>query len=384
MDRREPPPPGNGSRFSTRAESGRFPSSIRSTLACGGGFLLAGLIAASFGVSRGPREGTLLVRSPEKIWQPSVEGKDGSYIPPDPTKVVPFEVENIGRTPVRVKMVETTCGCTSARIEPSVINPGVIAIVKAHPSPFPTGEQMVAITLHTDSSSTPTVHLRLRIRGMMRPPYLLAGKGDLTFKGKSFASESRAFEVAVVESEGSSPRLPEIRTDLPFVSLSPLVFDHEDVYPGSNAPVRRYTSTLRFVREPPAPYVTGEVTILDPWHSAHVEKLPVSVEVLPGLRAAPSRIVLVAKSSMDWSASATLLIFSDEPDPALRIEVLEGGPLLVRRETADPRATPAFFSIRLKPDLPVRGGEYRLVVRPSTSSAEPITIPVHVRLETSS
>jgi hypothetical protein len=213
---------------------------------------------------------------------------------------------------------------------------------------------------------------------------LLGTSGDLTFRAKSFTSESRAFEISMVEPEGESPRLPEIRTDLSFLSLSPLLLVDEGVYSGSKALVRKYTSMVRFLREPPTPYVTGTVAILDPWHSEHVEKLPVAVEVLPGLRAAPSRILLAAKSPSDWTASATLLVFSDEPDPALRLDIPKGSPLLVRREKADPEATRAVFSIRLKPDLPIKEGEHRLVVRPSTSSSEPITIPVHVRLETSS
>ena len=346
--------------------------------------LLSGLIVTSFGVLSGPREGKLLARNPEKNWQPSVEGKDGSYIPPDPARFVPFEVENVGRTPVRVKTIETTCGCTSAQIEPSVINPGVTAVVKAYPASIPSGEMMVAITLHTDSPLTPSVQLRLRSRGMMRPPYLLDARGDLTFKGRTLTSESRDFEIYVVEPEGSSPRLPEIRTDLSFLALSPPVLVHEGVYSGSNASVRRYRSAVRFVREPPVPYVSGSVGILDPWHSEHVKELPVTAEVLPGLRAAPSRILLVAKSSSDWTASATLFVFSDEPEPDLRFDVPKGSPLLVRRETADPEATRAVFSISLKPDLPIREGEHRLSVRPSSSSAEQITIPVSIRLETSS
>ena len=353
-------------------------------IACGAVMLLAGSMVASIGALKRPREGKLLVTQPEKTWQPDVEGKDGSFVPPDPALFVPFEIENTGRSPVRVRTIETTCGCISAKIEPSVVEPGGTAIVKVFPAAPPTGETTVGITLHTDSPLTPTVSLLLRSRGTMRPPYLLDVRGDLTFKGRSFTSESRDFDVYVVEPEGSSPRLPEIRSDLSFLTLSPLVLVQKGTYSGSNAAFRKYTCTVRFVREPPAPYVSGSVKILDPWHPDHVKELQATAEVLPRLRAAPSRIVITARSSTDWSASAELLVLSDESEPDLHFKVPDDSPLFVRHMATDPDAKRTVFSISLKPDGPIMEREHRLSVRSSSSSADEVTVPVHVLLEPSS
>src|SRR3954469_8492551 len=69
-----------------------------------------------------------------------------------------FKYENTGKTPVRLKSVKTSCGCTVAKTEKEVVGPGEKGEITAtfniggH-----VGTQVKTVTVQTDEPSSPTV-----------------------------------------------------------------------------------------------------------------------------------------------------------------------------------------------------------------------------------
>jgi hypothetical protein len=74
-----------------------------------------------------------------------------------------FKYKNTGDTPVRIKSVKTSCGCTAAQSQKEAIAPGgngeVTATFKIGDR---TGTQVKGVTVETDDAAHPTVELVLK------------------------------------------------------------------------------------------------------------------------------------------------------------------------------------------------------------------------------
>jgi hypothetical protein len=81
----------------------------------------------------------------------------------DAEAVANFKYENKGKTPIKIKNVRTSCGCTVASLKKDVVAPGEKGEVTAtfHIGGR-TGVQQKAITVETDDASQPTMNLMLK------------------------------------------------------------------------------------------------------------------------------------------------------------------------------------------------------------------------------
>ncbi len=236
------------------------------------------------------------------------------------------------------------------KISPNVIAPRSIGTVEVHSTPFPVGEKLVSVTLHTDSHLSPTGELRLRVFGWRRPPFMLQSGAELVYRAHSFREETRELTVLNVELSGSKPRQPLIESELPFLQFTTPVID-EQPYSDPTTVQRTYRYKVKFSSPPPANFA-GDVVVIDPWDRQHSDRIPVRGEALPPFTVAPSRIILRADSPPHGDdASTRLFVFSQIPAPEISAAADQDAtsPLSISRLELDPECLRATFSIGIKP-----------------------------------
>ncbi|WP_372368859.1 DUF1573 domain-containing protein [Candidatus Uabimicrobium sp. HlEnr_7] len=79
---------------------------------------------------------------------------------PDTKKVdMAFEVKNIGNSAITIEKVETSCGCSSAKPDPSFLNPGGTSQIKVHLDPRgKKGHSSWQIKVFTNSVHSPILY----------------------------------------------------------------------------------------------------------------------------------------------------------------------------------------------------------------------------------
>ena len=331
-----------------------------------------------FKVSR-PEPGRLVADQVEKTWR----GPESTAPKPvgGSEAQVHFELKNLGGRPVHVTSIETSCGCTSAKVHPDTIEPGGSGAVDVHADPFPVGVRNVAVTLRTDSEATPSVDLRLRLIGSRRPPFLLQAVGDLQYVGSRFEGEKRQIAVILIEPSGSTSKPPILKSDLPFLVFSQAKVQAEPyVDPGTVQ--RTYIYDVNLAATTPEHDFSGEVIVIDPWEDGQTQRIQVRGELIPAVQVFPKRIVLRVRPTGEGPESMKLLVRTVNAAPALDVAVEQGKetPLVIHRLETQQDERGVVFSVGLKRQV-AKAGNYTIVVREKAKSSNPISVPVSVRME---
>lgn len=130
---------------------------------------------------------------------------------PDQTSVEPhFAFKNIGKTPVTVKSITTSCGCTTAHLEKRTYAPGETGeVVAKYNFRFQSGALRKLVTVTTDDGTQP---MALDIRVFRHEPFEV--KPALVFWRTGEAGEAKTvqllannFPVHVKSVTSSNPRL---------------------------------------------------------------------------------------------------------------------------------------------------------------------------------
>ncbi len=339
---------------------------------------MGGSALAARYLGRAASPGKLVPQQELLIWRSPVE-KAFRLLKSDEAEAK-FVLGNVGGTSVRILKVETSCGCATPKIEPTTIAPGKNGTVEVQAAPLQSGEKMVSITLHTDSSLSPTVVLSLRIIGSRLPPFMGQAKGELSFLGDDSATEVRKIFADTVELKGSPPTSPIVKNELPFLEISHPVLEADEPYTTPDTVHRRYVYEAKLASEVPSGSFSGDVFVIDPWDSNHVELIRVHGEALPPLRVFPSRAILrVEKAQGGEGPVAKFMILSKTPalDLVVESEGNEDSPFSVGRLMTTEEGRRTSFSVSLKPGL-ARSGIFNLVVhRPS--SKDRVIVPIAVR-----
>lgn len=278
--------------------------------------------------------------------------------------------------------VQSSCGCATPKVEPTTIAPGEVGTVEVRAVPLQVGERMASVTLTTDSPASPEVILQLRIIGSRRPPFLARAGGELSFAGYSPETEVRKIHAFHIELKGSPPTPPLVKNDLPILEIGQATLEEEEPSVERGAVNREYVFEVKLAEKPPPGRITGNVFVVDPWDSTHVQRIRVHIEARPPLEAVPARVILQAsKDRSVGEASEEILILSKAlaPDLVVELDGHEESPLTVspiHQTEGDRRTT---FSVSLKPGA-VREGEYNVLVG-RASSPDRIIVPVAVRVE---
>ena len=318
--------------------------------------------------------GKLVATEDRRTWQTS-PAENKPLHPGDSTTT--FELRNVGGQPVRILEILSGCGCAKPTVTPMTIPSGGTGIVDVQTTPMMTGEKEILITLRTDSPVTPELDLRLQVIGSVQPPYLLGTTGDLTFSVGDGDSEVRTIKVIMLEKEGSKPKLPIVKTDVPDFEIGRPILHQEHPYPGEGNLSRTYHVETKLAKYPDQGSLVGDVSVVDPWNPQHVQQLRVHVEVKPSWKASPSRVVFRLRGdASEDSDQVQVLIASRSPEPDLVAEVEGSAPLLADniQQLGDPRRH--VLTIRVKPGAH-QPGEYVVRVGPR-SSGQRLSIPVAI------
>lgn len=280
-----------------------------------------------------------------------------------------FEVVNTGGTRVVIRSVSSSCNCAEPVVEPTTIPPGGVATVEVKATPPPRGNRSVTFTVITDSLITPVVELSLKMIGTRRAPYLAGVDGELGYPEDDPTGVVRELTVYMVELP-ESDRMPAPRSDLPFLKVEPLGRSESPII-GTGDVNRLYKFRVIMASRPPLGTFTGEVAVVDPWDDEHSERALVHGRVVPALRMAPSRVSVAAD---DPSATADIKLISQQPMGPVTLKWDGETPMTAERSGGDTEASPTIVTLRPKQGMPMRPGEYTLIVQ--LSVGEPIRVPV--------
>lgn len=341
-----------------------------------------GLVVLSAGVyprkSRPATPGELVAREPTLVYQSPapVAGKTpvGS--------LNRFVLENRGGQPVRVLSVRSGCGCTTPRVEPTLIRPGETCRVEVEAKVPHLGEKIVPITLVTDSPKAQYVDLQLRLLGSHQPPFLLTVEGDLHFLDKLDRTSTREITVRTVEKEPSA-RAPRVFSDLSFLKIDLVSVDDEPyVVPGTT--LRTHIYRVSITHEPPPGTVNGSVTAVSPWEPSHILSVPVFARNSRQLRVTPAHIVIEREpSNPNTDGDANMfLVTLDDPSwkDDLVVEQGKGSPLIIERREIPRAERLVAYSVRLAPGRNPVDGDHRISVR-SARIPDPAFVSVSVRAQ---
>ncbi len=317
-----------------------------------------------------PRQPSLRWRSPE----PAVWNQSRSAVPA-------IEVDNAGDTPVRILSLETTCGCATARVEPSLVPPRGRAAVIVEASPFEVGVRAATITLRTDSSVSPDIRLPVVLEGYREPPYVFQLTCELYYRAGYTMDDVRELTVETIEPAGAPKISPRPATDLPFLRFGSPTISDGPFLAGPTIIVRQYRFPVGFASAPPSRGFDGEVSVPDPWAAGRVLRRNVHGEPNLPIRAAPSRLVLYLDGADDGRSRVQFLARTTPGGRPLRAEA-EGGessPLTVEA-VGHPRGDDyTTFEVRWRAGHPATEGLYRVIILTEAPSMESLAVPVLVR-----
>jgi hypothetical protein len=259
---------------------------------------------------------------------------------------------------VTVTSVESGCGCTKPTVEPRVVQPGGLCVVKFQATGLPVGERVVPLTVHTTSPKTPTVPLVLRIIGSRRPPFVLQVTGDLTSLQPGRTDDPRTITVITVETS-PTPTVPRVTTDLPFITFDTPEISPTEPYTVEGTMTRRYRFPVRLTAAPSELRFAGTAYVEDPWDSSRRVPLRIQGEKRESIRLVPSPLRLGADGTgefwvlMDTPLAKLEVQVAENEAGAIRIE--HGAEDLsskvrkftVRHQSQDGRSEPGPFTIRV-------------------------------------
>jgi hypothetical protein len=348
-------------------------SLFRLTLLAGLTSLLTCVGFVARGIFARPTLGKLVAVPSTIVWKsPSV--RDGIQ---SMRAEVEFRLINQGRTTVHITSVESACGCTTPTVRPTEVQPGGTYLLSAVGTPLSSGERTVPITIHTDSSLSPEVIVKLTMISDRLAPFITGVSGDFAYLEGYSTAESRDFVVTTIES-GPHDKTPLVQTDLPFLSVSgPSV--EERPYDESTLVQRSYTYQIKFDRELPRDSFTGRIWAVDPWSGAKSEGVLAFHRAKEELVVIPTTVILDVDS--DTKAGQTeIAVLTNTEMPGLIVEP-HGDDKILKVLEITPAGGGRFrkFRIRAEPGNLAGIKTLSLRARRNPDDVTPVVIPVILR-----
>lgn len=274
-------------------------------------FVALTALAFAWGGGKGSTSnGVLIPRQSLIVW----ESSDTSNKRND--KTVKFELENVGGNPIRIIKVESGCGCAKPVFDKELVSPGQFAMISMMPTAIAAGQRDIAITVHTDSTSQPTINLVLRTMSRRKPPFFAEVWGDLTFRGTFDPTLQRELTIVGIETTVGSPAPHINSSNLPFLEITP-TGDEVEPYYDTGFLIRKRHYQVRFREKPKEGNFLGNVVVTDPHYSDNILTLNVIGQFGETLRASPSAVTFTGDSQL-----AKIVVISDEPTKGLSLSVL--------------------------------------------------------------
>ena len=344
--------------------------------------IVLGLVLVAFGLagwsSPTPRPGELVVANNDLIIR-----EPDSAAPTAGVQGTRFRVTNVGGTPVRFTGLESSCGCTTPRAEPAVIDPGKSGSVEVTIRSIPVGQRAVTILAHTDSPIQPDLTLRATAIGSRKPPFLLRVAGELAFRGPFSAQTPREFEVNLVAKAGDQEN-PVIEVRLPDAIVEGPTSITEQVYLDPGTILRSFRYQFRWKTEPATSPIAAELLVRDPWSRSTTMRLPIHWEIPPELAAIPARLLIRAADSTTGGCRGTVQLHAMTPTPDLTVEPepAAAASIKVHRLTASADQREFTYEVVCSPtSADQRALSARLIARLSPEADRRLIIPVLARFQ---
>ncbi len=307
---------------------------------------------------------------------------------PDPSAGLPasrytptFELVNVGGSPVRIKSVQTSCGCATARAEPEIVPPWGKSSVTVNMDSLEVGVRAATITLETDAPSTPQVPLQLIAEGYRRPPYVFQINADLYYQAGYTDDDVRKVLVDTVVLRGIPADPPALSTDVQILQFGKPTIAERPYIADPDMLVRSYTFPVRFAKHPPEEGFSGEVRVADPWVRGRVLRARLFGERNLPIRAIPTRLILDASGGDARPRPIRFLAKSKDGGMSLKA-VTEGddSPLLVEADAEGASNQYVVFRVSWRPGKKIKEGIFNIILRPASGGSASLTVPVQVRV----
>jgi hypothetical protein len=176
--------------------------------------------------------------------------------------VASYRLVNDGDRNLVLGQTTTTCGCTLASIEPTVVPPHGSATVKVLGEPPEAGERDVHITVETNDQRSPHLNLELIMVGATPMPFIGHTSGPIQF-GTIERNEAEAdFFFDTHERQGVPAWSLDVRTPLPGLSIKPGKI--EVVATSGDALIRRRNYHATYHTDQPSNGLLGDIEFIDP------------------------------------------------------------------------------------------------------------------------
>lgn len=140
----------------------------------------------------------------------------GSALSGPPVKHV-FAIRNVGKAPLKIVQVVTSCGCTAAKPSKQVLAPGEVATIAATvDTRFEHGHSLSVVTLATNDPQKPQIELK--IVGNVRPQ-VTAEPADIDF-GKVHRGSAMSRDVALNDLVGGKFAVESLKNSSPYIKVT--------------------------------------------------------------------------------------------------------------------------------------------------------------------
>ncbi len=215
------------------------------------GISLGSIVRAVLRESEGPR---VHLESPAE--SPLIAEDKSSVV------VASYRLVNNGDRNLVLGQTTTTCGCTIASIDPTVVPPRGSATVKVHGEPSEAGERDVHITVETNDKRSPILNLELVMVGATPMPFIGHTSGPIQFGTIERNDAAADFYFDTHERQESSPWLLDVRSPLPGFSI--VAGTVQIVKKTGDAIIRRHHYHATFHPDQPSSGLLGHVALIDP------------------------------------------------------------------------------------------------------------------------
>jgi Protein of unknown function (DUF1573) len=246
-----------------------------------------------------------------------------------------FVIRNRGRSDLVLGEAKTTCGCTVASIDPTLVAPGRTCRVTVRGWPPDAGEKVVQVSIQSNCKNkgkgAGTLVLSLTMVGMNLPPYVAQSSESLQYGDLSVGAENRSVYLETVEPGGGAPWIQGAASTLPHLVIRGGL-EREVRLDGGNLG-RRYAYTVELKKRPPRGPFAGEIVFSgDKPANRAVARIPVRGFVRYPVSVSPSALFGSIVAHQDLP-SLTVELRADDPRFSLSAEpqLQESAPIEVRR-----------------------------------------------------
>ncbi len=231
---------------------------------------------------------SLLVKTPP---QASISPEHQSVNATDGVEslVATYQIKNQGGKDLLLGEFKTSCGCSSASVEPKILQPGQSGEIRVVGEPPASGEKEVTISLSSNAHPNGEIKLGLTLVGpARRVPFIRVDSGPVQFGHIRLGFAEKIF-FETTERSGEGHWIESSSSTFEGLAIKLNAVDEQKV-PGQGL-YRRYQYEASFTKMPPIGKFRGEILFVSTFGGElEIHRLPVFGDVPEPILAVPSSI----------------------------------------------------------------------------------------------